>query len=275
MSMSVGHNALAAISVATANVARLGAQKATMRIATNSEVAGTAWDGARYAQMLALKTQKVVYEVNEQRLGIYEAFHLATDQVGQMEMQTANKIHDLFMAALSHEPGSSQRLAIKAEYDAVTSALQGAYPANNLGLIQGVQAPLDASHGLLEGLQRIGRSLAGFYNTLVTPLNAAVDLATSSTADIRAQLATIQNFRDNNIAPLDVANGGELNRIDRIRDINSRFMDTTDRYIGALVDTDLAAESARLAAAQAREQLAITAMNIANGTTRTALNLFA
>lgn len=63
-------------------------------------------------------------------------------------------------------------------------------------------------------------------------------------------------------------------RIESQSSFTSQQMDAIDRGIGQLIDADMNAESARLAALQVQQQLGIQALSIANSSSQNILNLF-
>ncbi|MFN7674172.1 MAG: flagellin, partial [bacterium] len=63
-------------------------------------------------------------------------------------------------------------------------------------------------------------------------------------------------------------------RLETHRELTSKIQMALDTKFSSLNDADLTAESAKLKAAQTREQLATQAFAVANATTRSALSLF-
>lgn len=68
--------------------------------------------------------------------------------------------------------------------------------------------------------------------------------------------------------------GSTQKRVDLQDEFNKSMMDNVDKGVGRLVDADMEQESARLAALQTQQQLAVQALNIANQTPQTVLTLF-
>jgi flagellin len=68
--------------------------------------------------------------------------------------------------------------------------------------------------------------------------------------------------------------GGSLRQIDGLADFTKQLQDSVKEGLGALVDADLAEESARLTALQTRQQLATQSLSIANQQSQSLLSLF-
>ncbi|MES5100730.1 flagellin [Agrobacterium sp. BA1120] len=68
--------------------------------------------------------------------------------------------------------------------------------------------------------------------------------------------------------------GSLMTRVDLQRDLNSKLMDEVDSGISRLVDTDMEEASARLAALQTQQQLAVQSLQIANKQSEGILQLY-
>ncbi|WP_019173199.1 flagellin [Pseudaminobacter salicylatoxidans] len=68
--------------------------------------------------------------------------------------------------------------------------------------------------------------------------------------------------------------GANKMRIDSQMEFTGKLMDAVERGVGVLVDADMNAESARLAALQTQQQLGIQALSIANQSSQAILSLF-
>jgi flagellin len=68
--------------------------------------------------------------------------------------------------------------------------------------------------------------------------------------------------------------GAAKSRVDSQKAFTSKLMDSIDRGVGQLVDSDMEKESARLSALQVQQQLGIQSLSIANSNTQNILALF-
>jgi len=68
--------------------------------------------------------------------------------------------------------------------------------------------------------------------------------------------------------------GQDVRSIDKAQEFNSVLQDATDIGLGAIVDADLAKESAKLQSLQVQQQLSTQALGIANQSPSIVLSLF-
>lgn len=109
------------------------------------------------------------------------------------------------------------------------------------------------------------------YTAAAMRLEATTDLTTIDRAiDARERVAASLDFVNAQIARL----GAAAKRIDNHEIFVGKLQDSIKSGIGNLVDADLAAESARLQAAQVKQQLGTQALSIANQAPQSILSLF-
>jgi flagellin len=68
--------------------------------------------------------------------------------------------------------------------------------------------------------------------------------------------------------------GANLRQVEGLQNFTNQLNDSIKEGLGALVDADLAEESARLTSLQTRQQLATQSLSIANQQSQTLLSLF-
>jgi len=68
--------------------------------------------------------------------------------------------------------------------------------------------------------------------------------------------------------------GASLQQVEGLQEFNQKLMDSVKEGLGALVDADLAEESARLTSLQTKQQLATQSLSIANQQSQSLLSLF-
>ena len=112
-------------------------------------------------------------------------------------------------------------------------------------------------------------ALAGIYNQVSTANSYTQgDAANSMTVTGKLSQAVTNTLTQlNNF-------GSYANYIDTQIDFNKKILDAQEAGMGALVDADLAKESARLQALQIRQQLGTQSLGIANQSPQTLLSLF-
>jgi flagellin len=114
--------------------------------------------------------------------------------------------------------------------------------------------------------------------------DAGTDDSVGRTSIAAGAEADVVNGTDTAIAAIDAAVatastalsriGGSLRQIDGLADFTKQLQDSVQEGLGALVDADLAEESARLTALQTRQQLATQSLSIANQQSQSLLSLF-
>jgi flagellin len=68
--------------------------------------------------------------------------------------------------------------------------------------------------------------------------------------------------------------GANLRQVEGLSDFTKQLNDSVKEGLGALVDADLAEESARLTSLQTKQQLAVQSLSIANQQSQSLLSLF-
>ena len=114
---------------------------------------------------------------------------------------------------------------------------------------------------------------AQFKNAGAGTLGLLDGLSVGSLANAQSALANIETMiQDVLVVASDLGSAGK--RIDLQKDFLSKLTDSFTSGIGALVDADMEAASARLQALQTQQQLGIQALSIANQAPQTILSLF-
>ena len=185
-------------------------------------------------------------------------------------------------------PGTNELVkVIQVQYDATAqtpfdaiSALANAIQAEGFG------ATLNTSGGgftldITGAVDAAATEAPGLYDGTTIP-NAII--GTGATA--AATIATIAGAEAGNtaIAAVDAAIstinrtlanlGASIRQVEGLQDYNKQLTDSIKEGLGALVDADLAEESARLTSLQTKQQLAIQSLSIANQQGQSLLGLF-
>jgi flagellin len=100
---------------------------------------------------------------------------------------------------------------------------------------------------------------AGMTAGTVTGATGAIKQVTDAIATVGTALATL---------------GSSYRQIEGLQDFTRQLTDSVKEGLGALVDADLAEESARLSSLQTRQQLATQSLSIANQQSQSLLSLF-
>jgi flagellin len=114
----------------------------------------------------------------------------------------------------------------------------------------------------------------------ITAVDAGADMVLDATiadaAAARTSLDAGGNFKEVEAAVADALNkfGSDSNYVDAQIRYNKDKIDAMEGGLGALVDADLAKESAKLQSLQIRQQLGTQALSISNQAPQTLLSLF-
>lgn len=104
-------------------------------------------------------------------------------------------------------------------------------------------------------------------------LGALEDLSVSTAADATTALNTIEDLMDTAISAA-ASFGSSQKQIESQGEFVQSLIDSMTSGIGAMVDADMEAASAKLQALQVQQQLGVQALSIANGSPQTLLALF-
>jgi flagellin-like hook-associated protein FlgL len=257
----------------TAGEARARMDRASRELATGKEVHSARDDGARYAQSVALASQRTQAEVRRD-------FHISNiRQVVETQAtvdltvrENMDRMADIIRQAMVLAPGSASRQQLAAEWQQVLASFDTI--RGTTGSIEsGMAVQVDNRWGIrttaadpIIGDRTIWTMLGGSpedfgWHTIDVAANGvpygSIDILNHTQAQLQAGLTTVQQFRDTNVSGTLITGGRNQNWLDRIEASTNRDIDRFDTMIGALTDADLGAASSQLRMSQTREQLAL------------------
>ena len=174
------------------------------------------------------------------------------------------------------EFNSDSTLGGSAGPNAVVRAVEftdGQSPLQRLGNLigamqaEGINASFDNNGNII--IQNAGTVTVAAGNGVTAITGAAVS-AIGSTQGAIARVDGALTTAGNILARL----GASLSQVEGLRDFSVQLRDSLREGLGALVDADLAEESARLTSLQTRQQLATQSLSIANQQSQSLLSLF-
>jgi flagellin len=174
------------------------------------------------------------------------------------------------------EFNSDSTLGGSAGPNAVVRAVEftdGQSPLQRLGNLigamqaEGINASFDNNGNII--IQNAGTVTVAAGNG-VTAITGAAVTAIGSTQGAIARVDGALTTAGNILARL----GASLSQVEGLRDFSIQLRDSLREGLGALVDADLAEESARLTSLQTRQQLATQSLSIANQQSQSLLSLF-
>lgn len=226
--------------------------------------------------------------VNNGSLGITfdSDMAFANGDVVNLTLQTGEQFVFEFVdgsTALTTEPVADDPTTTGAGNNEKVNVIAVLYDSAAEAPLAGLQKLMDAVRGAGFGVS-LGTNPDDGNPRLV--ISGALDTTASVAATSIADGATADdvNGTDTAIAAIDAAVstasealsriGGSLRQIDGLADFTRQLQDSVKEGLGALVDADLAEESARLTALQTRQQLATQSLSIANQQSQSLLSLF-
>ncbi len=148
----------------------------------------------------------------------------------------------------------------------------------------GLQKLMDAVRAEGFGVSLGRSSEAGTEGQTAITITGGINVANSSTNGITGATDNQVGGTDTAIAAVDSAIsqmgetlatlGASIRQLESLAEFNKQLTDSVKEGLGALVDADLAEESARLTSLQTKQQLAVQSLSIANQQGQALLGLF-
>jgi flagellin len=241
------------------------------RISTGLRVADAKDDGGAFAVSQAIRADVAGLTAANEQLGgtkgVLDTTFAALSKVSESMVKVRETLTRLADGTINDE----QRTQYSAQYTALRTQIENfitdaTYNGRTL---------LDTADGDIVTT----RNESGDTFT-ITAIDGATDLvvaaAPADVAAAQAALADGGDFETVESAVADALNqfGSDSNYIDSQIRYNKDKVDAMESGLGALVDADLAKESAKLQSLQIRQQLGTQAMSIANQSPQTLLSLF-
>lgn len=278
---SVNTNIGAMVALQSLNMTGTQLAATEKKISTGYRVADASDDGAAYAVAQRVRSDVSALGGANQQLGGVKGL-LATTSSALNDISTLmNNMRNVMVSLANGNTSGTQRTQYAAQYNSllanVKSDIQNAsYNGKTLiGDIAGSTGTFSAvavttnESGSTYGIATFGGSamygsLAMNATTLASAtLSAAAITATGTFMNILNSLGTQMN-----------AYGNASGYVDNQISYNSNKMDALNSGLGALVDANLAQESAMLQSLQIRQQLGTQALSLANQAPQTLLSLF-
>lgn len=243
------------------------------------------------------KDNGAIYNIAQQQrseLSAYDAVRNSLNRaksIADVALAAGEQISDIFsqmrekaVAASDASASATSRAAYNAEFialrDQVASVIANAvFDGGNAvdGAATNFTFLANSTGSLTVTLPIIDLRLVTGAGTAVAAPAADIYLGTTDVLDTAANAATV---RDRIAASLEYVNselarlGASAKRIENHEIFVGKLQDSIKGGIGNLVDADLAVESARLQAAQVKQQLGTQALSIANQAPQSILSLF-
>ena len=281
-SVNTNYGAMIALELLDAtNSALQGVQK---QVSTGYRVADSTDDGAAFAVAQSVRSTVGALTTANQQLGNVQGL-LSTTQTGLTSVShTMASMRDVLVSLADSSVTGNERTQDIAQYHLLLANVKtfiqdagynGKTLIGNISGSTGVMARVavvrnenGASYAIAS---YSGSALYGSIAFTSTQLNGAATVATLiGTSATTAAFIDMQNSVGGELNTI----GASVNYVNNQISYNSNKVDALNTGLGALVDADLAKESASLQALQIRQQLGTQALSLANQAPQTLLSLF-
>jgi len=245
------------------------------RISTGYRVADARDDGAAFAVAERIRGDMAGTNSANQQLGGVKGLLDVTNTALQNVSDTLQKVKTITVKLADGTITSEQRTQYQAQIKQLTNNIRAFIEDasyNGLNILDDSAATavkvITSGNGTYYSFSSYS-ALAQIYNTLSSANTwDQVSASTALTATGAIGLAITNTLTQlNNF-------GSYSNYIDSQITYNKAILDAQESGLGALIDADMAKESARLQALQIRQQLGTQALGIANQAPQTLLSLF-
>jgi flagellin len=245
------------------------------RVSTGFRVADAKDDGGAFAVAQAVRSDVAgLTAANEQLGGTKGVLDTTFAALGKVS-ETMVKVRETLTRLADGTINDDQRAQYEAQYTALRTQIEGFVSDATYNGRTLLSTDTAAGGGDITTV----RNEAGDTFT-VTAIDGATDLVVAAApADAAAAQTALQDGGDYKIVQAAIADalnqfGADSNYVDSQVKFNKDKIDAMEGGLGALVDADLAKESAKLQALQVRQQLGTQALSISNQSPQMLLSLF-
>ena len=278
MSTSINTNYAAMLAALNLNASTRELGQVQNRIATGLKVSSAKDNGAIYG--IALRQQATSQSLNAVRESLQRAQSVTDVSLAAGETITGllTQMKEKALAAIDTTIGAQERAILNTDFNALKNQIQNAANSsgfNGVSLISNTGVSVRAladdtgTRTISVGIQRM------YLSTNFTTTNVLVRQTTSVGNVVAASGALSQINQSIQSVAIALASIGTGSKAlsDHLNFIN-KLQDAVDAGVGNIIDADMAKESARLSATQAKQQLGFQALAIANQGPSNLLSLF-
>ena len=278
---SILTNNSAMVALQTLKTINMNLEKTQSGISTGKEIASAKDGSAIWAISKVMETDVAGFNAVSKALDLGEATVAVASAGAEQIVKVLTEIKELAVSANSENVDFAKIQADIDERVAQVASIIAASQFNGANLLAtDVDGNGGTSLSIVSSLDRVGGGVP--TPALITvdsvDFEATIDLAAdltpiTDTTDAATALGEIEAFL---VLAIDgaAALGASGKRIDDQSNFIGKLSDAMKSGIGALVDTDMEAASARLQALQVQQQLAVQSLTIANQAPQTILSLF-
>lgn len=233
-------------------------------------------DGASFAIAQGLRSDVKAYEAVNEQLSKARGLLVVASEAARRISDTLSEIRGVLTKLADEAVVGDQRIQYNNDYTALVNEINnfiGNAEFNGTNLLNG---PAASTIKVIANIDGTTFTFADqdLPTSVVTPLGGVPANAAAAQALIDPTgpggFVTAEANLGTNMATL----GAYVRTLDNQLEYNDVLLDSTDIGIGAIVDADLAKESARLQSLQVRQQLGAQTLSIANQSPQILLNFF-
>ncbi len=271
---SINTNVGAMVALQNLNSVNSDLSKVQNRVSTGMKVSSAADDGGAFAVAQGLRGDIKGFEAVNQQLSVAKGSVGVASSAATSVRDTLNDVKATLTKLADDGLSAEQRAQYSADFTAqmgevanfiANSNYNGASLLQAASTDQDVISNVDGSTYTIAA-QDLETSTAAL--TAAAPANAAA--AQALLDGTNAALNTAVTATDNALNSL----GADTKRLDNQIKFNTAVSDATEAGLGAIVDADLARESAKMQALQTKQQLSVQALGMANQGPSALLGLF-
>ncbi len=268
---SVNTNPGALVALQSLNRTNEALQSVQKRVTTGNRVNDSIDDGAAFAVAQTLRSESGAYGAVNQQLNVGKGVVGIALEASTQISNTLAKGREVLTKLADANLSTDQRNQYNADLARLLGEVKNFIDSANFNGVNLISATA-ASRKIISNIDGTLFTINAQTLNSATVALAAVADATAAAAALTAGGA----WSKGNAATSTALNelGGDMRRINNQITFNAALQKATDEAIGAIVDADLAKESARLQSLQIRQQLGTQTLSIANQAPQILLGLF-
>lgn len=271
---SVNTNVGAMIALQNLNMTSSQLQQTQNIISTGLKVSSAKDNGAVWAIAQSQRAQVSALDAVKDSLSRSSSVVDVAMSAGQSVSDLLTQMKAKALAASDTSLDTTSRTAMATDFaslrDQITKTLGNA-TFNGINIVDGTNSSISA---LANAAGTSVITVAGQNMSLGGSVVSVGTAATFASATSASNLLTSIDDSINNVSAALAKLGTSSTALDNHNTFVGKLQDSLNQGIGNLVDADMAAESAKLQALQAKQQLGVQALSIANQSTSSVLSLF-
>ncbi len=268
---SVNTNVGALVALQSLNRTNSELGEVQKRVSTGFRVADAQDDGAAFAVAQGLRANIKGYESVNERLSQAKGLLSVTSAALSTISDSAGDIKAVLVKLSDANLGTADRTRYEADYNALTADITRSYTGASFNgtniLLSAAAATTNVVANIAGGNIQIAKQ---DIQAALTTLGATAPSGAAAAITALGKIDTFQGTVGTALAAVGASQRTVINQ----ETFTTALNDATTSGLGAIVDADLAKESAKLQALQIRQQLGTQSLSIANQAPSSLISLF-